>query len=436
MSLYHMTTSEYLQTPQGQYSRYLWRNLRGYSYYLFDREPPGKATGNSQKADFQGEILHEMKKNNRGSYRSRIVAEIRLDPTSKNPPHIHTAMKNLLDIFEKPLPQSGIGRKALIYQNDNQIAYLSVRYHLGSDEKGIRAKFAPFRCFAENLNLAHDILSGRYDDSLNRYDFEREIEEINSAHRDYDFSEAMRELRKLEEGKRDFIRLFSEKVYNSRHLMDIMRAQESLLAMSKLSVDDLYNIYNTSKVFQENFHLRELAKIVSEWVTASPIRMQLPSLPTKEDEKKPFKEEIRKCLIEFKSHYDILEPLYIPVVLEVIYKPPVASEGFYKDLDNIIREFILPIFHEEFKPPPTHASIFDTIEINDDKALKEMIERIPKSVPYSVAGYELVEMPRHPEDKEDGLLVVGISPGSFVSHSLWYRIDEVIERWSKCCNDL
>jgi len=345
-------------------------------------------------------------------------------------------MKKLLDIFEKPLPESGIRRKGLIYQNDNQIAYLSVRYHLGSDEKGIRAKFAPFQCFIENLKLAHAILSGRYNDSLNRYNFEREIEEINRTHKDYDFSEAMRELRKLEEEKENFITLFSEKAYNSMHLMNKMGAQEALLAMSKLSVEDLYNIYNTSEFFQKNLPLRELAKIVSEWVTASPIRIQLPSLPTKEDEKKQFKEEIRKCLIEFRSHYDILQPLYIPVVVEVIYKPPLASEGFYKDLDNIIREFVLPIFHEEFKPPPTHASIFDSVKINDDKPLKEMIERIPKSVPYSVAGYEIVEIPRHPEDKEDGLLVVGISPGSFASHSLWYRIDEVIEKWSKYCRDL
>jgi hypothetical protein len=436
MSLYGMTTSEYLETPQGQYSRYFWRQLRGYSYYHFDGEPPGQATGNSQKADFQGEILYEMEKNNKRSYRSRIVAEIWLDPASKNPPHIHTAMKKLLDIFEKPLPESGIRRKGLIYQNDNQIAYLSVRYHLGSDEKGIRAKFAPFQCFVENLKLAHDILSGRYNDSLNRYDFEREIGEINSTHKDFDFSEAMRDLRALEEKKENFIRSFSEKAYNSMHLMDKMRAQEALLAMSKLSVNDLYNIYNTSEVIQKNLHLRDLAKIVSEWVTASPIRLQLPSLPTRKDEKKPFKEEIGNCLTEFRSHYDILEPLYVPVVLEVIYKPPLTSEGFYKDLDNIIREFILPVFHEEFKPPPTHASIFDSEEINDNKPLKEMIERIPKSVPYSVAGYEIVEIPRHPEDKEDGLLVVGISPGSFASYSLWYRTDEVIERWSKCCRDL
>lgn len=56
-------------------------------------------------------------------------------------------------------------------------------------------------------------------------------------------------------------------------------------------------------------------------------------------------------------------------------------------------------------------------------------------VPYSVAGYEIVEVPRRPNDEEDGLLVVGLSPGSFASHSLWYRIDEIIEKWGECIED-
>jgi len=154
MPLYDLTKSEYLQTPQGQYNRYHWRRMLGYTYYIFDREPPGQGTNNAQKADFQREILEEMKKHNRRAYRSKIVAEIWLDPSVQNPPHIHTAMKKLLDIFEQPLPESGIKRKGLIYQNDNQISYLSVRYHLGSVEGGIRAKFAPFRHFIDNLKLA------------------------------------------------------------------------------------------------------------------------------------------------------------------------------------------------------------------------------------------------------------------------------------------
>lgn len=431
-----MTTAEYIQTPRGQYSRYRWRGMHGYSYYIFDREPPGQGTNNTQKADFQYEILEKMKEHKRRSYSSKIVAEIWLDPTVQNPPHIHTAMKKLLDIFESPLPESGIERKGLIYENDNQISYLSVRYHLGGKDRGIRVKFAPFRHFVDNLKLAHDILSGRYNDFINRFDFEREMEDINRYCEDHNFSEVIEEFRRHEEEKEIFLKHFSTRAYNSMHFMKKMQAQEALLSMSKLSIDDLYSVFSASEIFtKNNVHLIEIAEIVAGWVTDSPIRMQLPSLPTEEGQRNQFKEQIREGMRAFKTHYDILEPLYIPVILEAIYKPPVTSEGFYKDLDNIIGDFILPIFHEEFRPPPTHSAILSSVEYADGDPLEGMIRDIPKSVPYSVAGYEIVEIPRHPNDEENGFLVIGLSPGSYASHSLWYRIDEVIEKWGKSIRD-
>lgn len=435
MPPYSMTTTKYLETPQGQYGRYQWRRMRGYNYYIFDREPLGQRTTNAQKAEFQHEILEKMKEHNRRSYRSKIVAEIWLDPTVQNPPHIHTAMKKLLDIFGNPLPESGIKRKGLIYQNDNQISYLSVRYHLGSGERGIRAKFAPFRHFVDNLKLAYEILSGHYDDYIDRYEFEREMEELDGYRDDHNFSDAIEDFRRHEAEKERFLEHFSIKAYNSMHFMNKIRAQEALLSMSKLSVNDLYNVFNTSEIFQNDVRLREIAEIVAGWVTGSSIRIQLPSLPTEEGQRNQYKEQIREYMRGFRTHYDILQPLYIPVIIEVIYKPPIASVGFYKDLDNIIRDFILPIFHDEFKPPPTHGSVFSSAEYEDGDPLEGMIRDIPKSVPYSVAGYEIVEIPRHPNDEEDGFLVVGLSPGSYANHSLWYRIDEVIEKWGECIRD-
>ncbi len=409
--------------------------MLGYSYYIFEREPPGQGTNNAKKAEFQKEILEEMKKYNRRAYRSKIVAEIRLDPSVLNPPHIHTAMKKLLDIFEQPLPESGINRKGLIYQNDNQISYLSVRYNLESGERGIFAKFAPFRHFVENLKLAYEIFSGRYDDHIDRYEFEREMEEFSKYREDHSFSDAMENLRRHEADREIIVKHFSKKAYNSMHFMSKMHAQEALLNMSKLSINDLYNVFTTSEIFQNNVHLKKLSEIMAGWVTESPIRMQFPSLPTKDGQRNQYKEQIRKYMMGFRNHYDILQPLYIPVIIEVIYKPPIASEGFYKDLDNIIRDFILPIFHEVFRPPPTHGSVFTSVEYEDGDPLEGMIRDIPKSVPYSVAGYEIVEIPRHSDNEEDGFLIVGLSPGSYANSSLWYRVDNIIEKWGKCIKD-
>jgi len=431
-----MTTSEYLETPKGQYNRYYWGKVHGYSYYIFDREPPGKAAKKPQKAKFQQEILEKMKEQNRRSYRSKIAAEIWLEPSSETPPHIHTAMKKLLDIFSTPKKESGIKRKGLIYQDDKQISYLSVRYHAGSEEKGIHAKFAPFRDFIANFKLAYDILSGDYDDYIDLSEFKREIKELNIYSNDHYFSDPIEELRQYEDEKENYLKHLSKQAYNSMHLLKKMEAQEYLLDMSKLSINNLYKIFNTSKLFQKNPRIREISKIPAEWVTKSPIRLELPELPTKDGQKKQYREKIRKSMRNSLNHYELLEPLYIPVIIEVIYKPPIDSAGFYKDLDNILGDFIIPIFHDEFRPPPIQGAIFNSTEYEED-ANPMSYERkdVPKSVPYSVAGYEIVEIPRDSIDKEDGFLVVGISPGSYASHSLWHKIDTVIEKWGECILD-
>ena len=147
----------YWKTPHGQYGRYQWRKRTGWSYYSFEREPPKRSTRNPQKIDLQNEILEWVKGSGRRSYRSKIAVDISIIP-AKTPAHIHTTVKKLLDLFQKPVDGSRICRKGLIYQNDNQIAYLSVRYHTTDNEPSIDAQFAPFRNFLLDVELADNIL--------------------------------------------------------------------------------------------------------------------------------------------------------------------------------------------------------------------------------------------------------------------------------------
>lgn len=435
MQSHGLKTSKYLQTPEGRYSRYIWRKRHGYRYYSFDREPPGKATKEFQKAEFQKEILAKMKENNHRAYTSKIALQISLNPSTRNPPHVHTSMKKLLDIFQEPLPESRIKRKSLLIQDDNQIAYLSVRHHLGTGEKKIRTTFSSFTNFLENLKLAEDILSGSYNHSFDRIEFEREINGIGSLYERPSFSETMDELGALERDKKRYIGQFGKKAYESMHLMHKMEAQEKLLNMSKLKIQELYNVFNASGIFKEKPLIKKLAEVMARWVTASPIRMELPPLPTQDNQKEAYKNLIKQNMETFRNQFNILKPLYIPVIMQVIYKPPITSHDFYKDLDNILRDFLLPAFHKEFEPPPTHVSILrDSIYPIDDR-LKEMINKIPKSIQHSVAGYEIIEIPRQLEDEEDGFLVIAISSGSSLISSLWHEIDKIIDTWEECWDD-
>lgn len=419
------STSEYLKTFKGQLSRYNWREMSGRTYYTFPYEPLGKNTKPIDKINFQRDVLYQLKKSNRRAYRSRIVAEIDLNPTSQTPPHIHIATRELINLFGKPLRKSGIKRKGLIYKNDKQIAYLSVRYNTGASKKEIHAIFAPQRDFFQDLKLSYNIVTGDYDEFLNTYDLEQKIDEIEGNIEGHDFSDAMEKLHELERDKDVYIKMLSRKAYKAMLLMNKIDAQTALLNISKLTVRNLHSVLNTSEIFEERSSLRSISEIVADWVTNSPIKMQLPEIPTGKNQKNIYKQKIRNSLKKFKAHFDILYPLYIPVVLEAIYKPPLASKGFYKDLDNIMG-WVIPIFHDVFKPPPSHLSMIDPDNVENGD-LKKKIKNLPKSVKYSVSGFEIIEIPRHQNDKSRGYVVIGISPGSFASSSIWGRINKIIE---------
>ena len=183
-----------------------------------------------------------------------------------------------------------------------------------------------------------------------------------------------------------------------------------------LSVRDLYSLYDSP--------------IPSIWLNSLPIRVMLPGIPIREGETDAFKKKVRKSLMLFLSSHKILTPLRVPVILQAIYKPPEVPENFYKDLDNIMR-LILPIFNDIFKPPPSHLSVFNSAEI-EDEYIKRRIEALPKSMPYSVVGYEIMGIPRRRNDDPSGYITMGITANVNTYGSLWNKVDEIIRKWSEC----
>ncbi len=135
-------TSEYLKSFRGQLNRYMWRMTHGRMCCAFRMEPKSKnAMTTEEKVEFQRALLDQMRAGGKRSFRSRIAADLTITPARRNPPYIHTATKNILDLCRQPLACSGIRRKALAYEDDKQIAYLSVKYNLGDSEPGIAASF-------------------------------------------------------------------------------------------------------------------------------------------------------------------------------------------------------------------------------------------------------------------------------------------------------
>lgn len=442
MSNSEKTKMDYLRTLQGQWGRYYWRKMHSRSLYPFDIEPKSKkAMKTDEKTAFQQKILKQMKSLGKRAYRGQIVAELSISSTSENPPHVHTAIKNFLDLFSVPLPESGIKRKGLIYQDDKQIAYLSVDYHIGKERPKIFASFAPFRHFLLDLALAQDIISGEYNNYFDHDDFIKEIDDR------YEYTAEdiiWDELRDLKRNKDKWIQRFGKAAYDGVLRMNQVLCQEFFLKRGSLSIGDIHTLYSaTGKiskiediVFPELKTYRcDLSSHLAKWIINSPARTQLSRVPDAEYETQQFKQAVGRSLREYRKKHKILDPLRIPVTLQAIYKPPPVSQGLSTDLDNIM-SVIISLFHEEFRPPPTSVSNMDLNNISDEgllERIKPWIRALPKSVKYSVSGYEIFRVPRHPKDHDDGFICIGISAKVPCVESLWRKIDKIISRWRRSC---
>lgn len=103
---------------------------------------------------------------------------------------------------------------------------------------------------------------------------------------------------------------------------------------------------------------------------------------------------------------------------------------FHKDLDNIMR-IIVPIFHDEFKPPVSRFQVKDYYKVleNKDKYYQEAIGKLPKGINHQILGYEIVEIPRIQEDESNGYLTVAIADAfsNGLLYKVWRMIEELVD---------
>jgi len=436
--------NEYLETPRGRYGRYMWRQCKSRSYYSFDEEPKSKKSmKHPQKIKFQKKLLRKLKSSRKRAYRSPIIAEMSFGTIAQNPPHIHTVVKNYQDLFGKPIDDS-IPRKGLVYQDDKKIYGLSVRYHIVGSKPRIRASFAPFRDFLQDLDLVRDIISGDYY-KTGCYDLEEQLAEIQGHRYDDDYYDSIGHLRDFIRDRNKFVSAFGVEAYNAMLLSHRISAQEQLLKGLNLGVSDLHFFYIPlimkqkfgSKLSPSEKDLDRIPDGLSDWIANSPIRIQLPNAPLVDGDTEIFKRQVRKSLETFHQEHPIFKPLHIPVNLNILYKPPKESKTDYNDLDNIMRK-IVPVFNEIFEPPSTHVSHVNLDNIRDDRlynSLKRMQQKVPKSIRTSISGYDIFKMPRGSEDVSEGYLSASFSSGTSSHGSPMFIIDRIIEKWIEFCKD-
>lgn len=137
-----------------------------------------------------------------------------------------------------------------------------------------------------------------------------------------------------------------------------------------------------------------------------------------EGESDILKARVREALQKMRKDYPLLNPLYSTVGVTLLYVRPVKAQQI--DLDNLARRFVVPLVHEELKPPATPLHAIENLkpEGSDDKWVLEGLQRLRRAHKHQITRYQVFSLPRLQDDPPEGKITVLIHGG-----------DEIDERW-------
>src|SRR6266540_3355704 len=167
------------------------------------------------------------------------------------------------------------------------------------------------------------------------------------------------------------------------------RAQECLLGRAGITPIYLANMYNLpGRHLGFNF-----STMWEQMFASSPLRIQLSELPQVTGASLRWRQEIETKLRDFQARFGwLVDPLLIPVALEVIIKPPpVTRQNGLHDLDNVLRKHLIPRLVDVLRPISHYA--FTT----DD----ETIRQLPKDL--CIAGRTIRSPTPPPASTKSGI---------------------------------
>ncbi len=398
-------------TPEGMKARLEAFRRRGIHLFIEGEPQSKKSMTPPGRASFQKAVLNQLARAGRRAFRGDVAVEIEFFTASATPPHLHTAVKCLLDLLATP--GKGLSRrKALCYGDDRQIKALSATYYItprgrkdpASAKTGTAVRLYPFRGFVEALELVEalhpeDEESARTG-AMDRYlDFRDEVKTWTSPVQE-------KTLAQLEVFKRH-------------------EAQNEALQSMRLTARHLLFFYQEAGLTPRQAngsHFEQFTSEMTSWLRSDLLRLTLPTNPTSRKEAKHFKQRIREQLFAFRRRLGpLMEPLRTQVGLDVVYKPPQDPANFGRDLDNVMTS-LLPIFHEVFEPPsvPSDALRLPGSEI-----------QAPGSIRHSVGRYSIYWIPRGTEDLDPGYINLHLSNEFENSGGPLRRTLDVVEgRWT------
>lgn len=406
---------DFLGSEAGARARHQMRKQRMVFIDILDIEPQSKKMPGPERDRFQQRVAQQLTLAKRMAFNGDVALKIDLTTTSKNAPQAHTITKNLLDLLSERRLDIQWPRKHLLYKDDRQIQALSVTCRHGKSHPRISIEARPFKAMLDDLELAAEIIrmEEMADDAWQREMYEE------------DWVKTFSDFRVNETAKR---RIFGDSFYDNYIKMLRWSAQRELLGRSGVNIPVLGWMFGRPSDIPLGFGAREWAKLLGR----SKLRLQVGELPIGKGSSETFKKAISAEIAAFKQRWDwIIDPLVLAVGLEVVVRPnPATPAAVLHDLDNIVRDYLIPNI------VPSFGTVTDqrwTIDFDELRRTNPDIAGAwgpnptpPVSTKWGVTRYEVWRLP--PIENEPGFVSVAIVADVDATGDLMDNIDATIRR--------
>lgn len=349
-----MKKLEYLDTAKWQYQSKLYRNVKRF-YIAIDQEPKSKKSISKEEiVFFQEQVLKWLKARKKRNFRKGIALFISFETTSHTAPHIQTLAKNYIDLLwaNKTTDNS---RKYLLFKDDNQIDILIVWHHKSNDKWWIHIKAQAIWDFIKDLNLLHRIRYWYFTDYNDNYSckYERDSDDNN-----YQLRDSMGDIQWLNKNKDYFIK--------KRWIDEFNRMKDYYVwEYQKKGLNNYFSLDVLMDLFKEHFtdSLREkrvkeiwnkkwlwfydIEDTLVQMILKESFSLNVWKLPNKDWDSKILEQQIDSGLKQLLEKRPFLKNLRVPLKMTLIVTQP-SNKYSNKDLDNIMRDYIIPKVIEKF----------------------------------------------------------------------------------------
>lgn len=391
------------------------------------------------RLSFQAQLAAQLDEQHRRPFRGGLVLSLTVWTTDREPSHPHHIAKNLLDLLGAPIPELGITRKGLLYYDDRQVQGLSVRCHHGQTVPRVVITAVPLGCFLEDLQAGYyaEQLAG----DAARYHHPQYPDEDRHARQSM---ELLGDLLREESEQRS---AFGDEAFESR--IDFVRsdAQEWVLGQTAFSVSELARMFRVlgDPFFTGSSHREVAAQVYARHDQQRDadhlFRILLNELPQEPGTGQAYRETAGRAIRAFRDRFGwVLNPLRVPIGVEVLVKPPPPSRtrGLH-DLDNVVRNYVVPSILNVFDPPYAQSYYdFNELRAATFKQMRAAKLRLPgakrerSGVPLSarvgVARYEAWRLPRALGDESPGFVSVAVVADRLNADDAVSKVDRAI--WS------